>query len=126
MPTSSWTWITWFLASYLAELEKALTATDVFLAVIGPRWLELLAERESDGQRDYVREEIAGALQRAVVVIPVLIERTPLPRADELPDDIRGLVRHQKHVCNARAIRPRHCRVDRGHPFCAEGGTGDN
>ena len=80
------------------ELEKALAETDVFLAVIGPRWLELLAERQASGERDYVREEIAGALQRGIVVIPVLIERTPLPRADALPDDIRDLVLHQKHV----------------------------
>src|SRR5262245_34355530 len=80
------------------ELQKALGQTDVFLAVIGPRWVELLAERQVSGERDYVREEIAGALQRGVVVIPVLIERTPLPRADALPDDIRDLVLHQKHT----------------------------
>jgi formylglycine-generating enzyme required for sulfatase activity len=80
------------------ELEKALVATDVFLAVIGPRWLELLAERRGSGERDYVREEIAGALQRGIIVIPVLVERTPMPRADALPADIRHLVLHQKHV----------------------------
>ena len=61
------------------ELEKALGETDVFIAVIGPRWMELLGERAS-GERDYVREEIAGALKRGIVVIPVLVERTPLPR----------------------------------------------
>jgi formylglycine-generating enzyme required for sulfatase activity len=80
------------------ELEKALGQTDVFLAVIGPRWLELLAERQASGERDYVREEIAGALQRGIVVIPVLIDRTALPRADALPGDIRDLVLHQKHA----------------------------
>ena len=73
------------------ELEKALSQTDVLLAIIGPRWLELLAERQANGGRDYVREEIAAALQRGVVVVPVLIERTPLPRHDVLPDDIRDL-----------------------------------
>src|SRR5262245_36662609 len=80
------------------ELEKALAETDVFLAVIGPRWLELLAERQRGGERDYVREEIAGALQRGILVIPVLIERTPLPRADALPENILDLVLHQKHA----------------------------
>ena len=79
------------------ELEKALDQTDVFVAVIGPRWLELLAERRASGKRDYVREEIAGALQRGIVAIPVLIERTPLPRFDALPEDIRDLVLHQSH-----------------------------
>ena len=57
------------------ELEKALVQTDVFLAVIGPRWMELLTARQASGERDYVREEIAGALKRGIVVIPVLIER---------------------------------------------------
>jgi tetratricopeptide (TPR) repeat protein len=80
------------------ELEKALDRTDVFLAVIGPRWMELLAERQASGERDYVRQEIAGALQRGIVAIPVLIERTAPPRAAELPEDIRDLVLHHKHV----------------------------
>ncbi len=80
------------------ELEKALAETDVFLSVIGPKWTELLDERKLSGERDYVREEIAGAMKRGITVIPVLIERTPLPRADAFPDDIRELVLHQKHV----------------------------
>jgi hypothetical protein len=85
------------------ELEKALAQTDVFLAVIGPRWLELLIERLDSGERDYVREEIAGALQRGIVVVPVLIERTLLPRTDTLPEDIRNLALHQSHeVAHAR------------------------
>ena len=79
------------------ELEKALAETGVFLAVIGPRWMELLAQRHASGERDFVREEIAGALARGIVVIPILIEGAPLPRADALPPDIRSLVMHQKH-----------------------------
>jgi hypothetical protein len=61
------------------ELEKALNQTDIFLAVIGPRWTELLAERQASGERDYVREEIAKALERSIIVVPVLIEQTLLP-----------------------------------------------
>jgi formylglycine-generating enzyme required for sulfatase activity len=80
------------------ELAKALGQTDVFIAVIGSRWLELLAERQRSGVRDYVREEIAWALRRGTVVIPALIERTPLPQADALPADIRNLVLYQKHA----------------------------
>jgi hypothetical protein len=80
------------------ELERALAETDVFVAVIGPRWLELLTERQASGERDYVRDEIVGALQRGIVVIPVLVERTPLPHHDALPEDIRDLILHQKHI----------------------------
>jgi len=51
------------------ELAHALAACDVFLAVvIGPHWLELLKPKASRGDRDYVREEIASALRRKIVV----------------------------------------------------------
>ena len=82
------------------ELEKALSQCDVLLAVMGPRWMELLTDRAKTSERDYVREEIAAALKRNIVVIPVRSGRegsiAPLPRADQLPDDIRDLVLHQR------------------------------
>jgi hypothetical protein len=69
----------------------------VFLAVIGPRWMDILKERLSQGGRDYVRQEIAAALARAIIVIPILVERATLPGDDALPTDIRDLVLHQRH-----------------------------
>jgi TIR domain len=74
------------------ELNRALAATDVFVSVIGSRWAELLAERQASGERDYVREEIATALARGIPVIPVLVDRAPLPARADLPADIRALV----------------------------------
>lgn len=79
------------------ELEKALAETDVFLSVIGPKWMDLYQQRRATGERDYVHEEIAACLKRGITVIPVLIERAKLPRGDDLPEDIRELVLHQKH-----------------------------
>ena len=83
------------------ELAKALAACDVFLAVIGPRWMDLLKAKAASGGRDYVREEIAEALKRKIAVIPVRIGREgqlpALPRADELAPEIRDLVHYQKH-----------------------------
>ncbi|MCH9809418.1 MAG: TIR domain-containing protein [Alphaproteobacteria bacterium] len=83
------------------ELAKALAECDVLIAIIGPRWMELLESRASIDDRDFVREEIAGALKRKIVVIPVRVGRegqlAPLPRQDDLPGDIRDLVLHQKH-----------------------------
>ena len=82
------------------ELEKALAQCDSLIAVMGPRWMELLSARAQSGERDYVREEIAAALKRGITVIPVRVGRegtmSPLPRADQLPQDIRELVLHQK------------------------------
>ncbi len=78
-------------------LEAALAETDVFLAVIGRRWMELLKAREASGERDFVREEIAAALARKIIVIPVLMDGASLPREDALPGDLRDLVMHHKH-----------------------------
>ena len=85
-----------------AELAKALTACDVFIAIIGPRWMDLLwAKSQMSGLRDFVRDEIALALKRKLMVVPVRVGREnnlpPLPRAKDLPSDIRDLVNYQKH-----------------------------
>jgi PQQ-dependent dehydrogenase (methanol/ethanol family) len=79
------------------ELEKALGESDIFVAVIGPRWLSVLNERTTTGERDYVREEISRALHRDIYVVPVLVNNAQLPRENELPEDIRELVKYQKH-----------------------------
>ena len=63
--------------------------------------MELLRLRSGGSERDYVHEEIAEALKRKIVVIPVRVGREgqmpPLPNSGELPEDIRDLVRYQKH-----------------------------
>jgi phosphonate transport system permease protein len=80
-------------------LNNALDDTDVLIAVIGPRWKELLTSRRSGEELDYVRDEIAGALRRKISVIPVRVGHQgalPLfPNADELPPEIREFVRYQ-------------------------------
>lgn len=83
------------------ELAKALVACDVFIAIIGERWLDMLRTKAAQNQPDYVRAEIAAALRRKIAVIPVRVGRegqlAPLPQRDELPADIHDLVRYQKH-----------------------------
>jgi hypothetical protein len=83
------------------ELDKGLSKCDVLVAVIGSRWVELLSEHAQRGKRDYVRDEIAAALTRDIIVIPVMIgheaHMPPLPPAEDLPENIRDLVLYQKH-----------------------------
>ena len=107
------------------ELAKALDACDVLIAVIGPRWMDLLTTRTASGERDYVREEIAAALKRNIVVIPVRVGREgsmpALPRADDLP---RGHPRSRplpEARCRARALRSRHGGADRWHRRRSQG-----
>ena len=72
------------------ELAKALAACDVLIAIIGPRWMDLLKARgQMSGVRDFVRDEIAQALKRKIMVVPVRVGREnnlpPIPRAKDLP-----------------------------------------
>lgn len=76
-------------------ITDALAQSDVLLAVIGPNWMNLLSARMAASGGDLLHEEIATALKRKLIIIPVLIERAPLPVADSLPDDIRALVERE-------------------------------
>lgn len=83
------------------ELDKALSQCQVVVAVIGRNWMDLLTAHRRAGGRDYVREEIGGALRRQIAVIPVMVGREgqlpPLPRPDELPAELRDILLFQKH-----------------------------
>jgi hypothetical protein len=66
--------------------------------VIGSQWLDIrdsLGKRRLDAAGDWVRQEIARALQRGVRVVPVLLEGAEVPPEDALPDDLRALTRRQ-------------------------------
>jgi TIR domain len=71
-----------------AVLGNSVGSCRVLLAVIGPRWLDILVSQLSE-TNDFVRIEIAEALQRKVRVIPVLIDGAKPPPAAQLPDDLR-------------------------------------
>jgi len=76
-------------------LSNKLEVCDVVLAIIGPHWLDATdpdsgARRLDDGN-DFVRMEIAVALERKKTVIPVILPGARIPRPDELPEAIREL-----------------------------------
>ena len=80
------------------ELEQVLADCDVVIAVIGPRWVELIGAHNTNERPDYVRQELASALLRGIPVIPVLVDGAPLPKAEMLPAEIQSLVMHQMHT----------------------------
>jgi hypothetical protein len=88
-------------ADFSEAIEKKLENVDVLLAVIGPRWLDATdkktGKRRLDDPSDLVRTEIATALQRGIRVVPVLVGEAMLPSAEELPDDLRKLVRRNAY-----------------------------
>jgi len=73
-------------------LGNRVGACRVLLAVIGPRWLDILEARLGE-TNDFVRIEIAEGLQRKIRVIPVLIDGAKPPPAARLPDDLKALGR---------------------------------
>jgi hypothetical protein len=68
------------------------------IPVIGPLWLsgtDAQGQRRLDDPEDFVRLEIATALQRGLRVMPVLVDGAGMPRADELPAALAALPRRQ-------------------------------
>jgi hypothetical protein len=78
---------------FVNVLQDALAETGVLIALIGPRWLDALDNRQIDEQTDYVRLEIATALKRGIPIIPIRIDGHPLPTEADLPDDLKPLVK---------------------------------
>ena len=75
-------------------LHEEVAKCSVLVAVIGPNWLDARDERGNrrlDNPNDFVRIEIAAALQRSIPVIPILLEGARIPKADELPEDLKEL-----------------------------------
>jgi hypothetical protein len=75
------------------QIKQTLERARVVIAVIGPTWFGGRAKgsRRIDDPADFVRLEIAIALQRGIPVIPVLIDDTPMPQVENLPADLKGL-----------------------------------
>lgn len=78
---------------FVSVIENAVSSCDVLIAVIGRNWLTPTGSGRLDRPTDFVRLEIATALRREIRVIPVLVQRASLPKAQELPDDLVKLVR---------------------------------
>jgi len=93
---------------FVDVIERAISNCAVFIAVIGPDWVTVTdseGNRRLDDPGDFVRIEIAAALDRDIRVIPVLVEMAAMPHIDDLPDDLKPLARRN-------AIEISHTRFD--------------
>ena len=92
------------------QVRRALEQCDIFLALIGPGWLDAESEdgggRRLENEDDSVRVEVREALERAgsILVVPVLIDGARMPRESELPADIAELVLKQAVFVEFRNI----------------------
>lgn len=83
---------------FVEAINTAVSSCQVLLAIIGPQWLTLTdprGRRRLDIPEDFIRLEIAAALNRNVRVVPVLVGGAEMPKPEELPEDIRPLTRRQ-------------------------------
>jgi len=75
-------------------IDEQVASCGVLLAIIGKNWLTTKNEsgaRRLDDPMDFVRLETASALKRDIPVVPVLVHAAVMPRAEDLPDDLKEL-----------------------------------
>jgi hypothetical protein len=83
------------------SLLKALARAQVLLVLIGRGWLSARLDDDSprriDDPNDWVRQEIEESLAAGKVIIPVLVDDTPLPDPTkvELPPPVQELVKRR-------------------------------
>ena len=82
------------------ELTRVLGTTDILLALIGPRW-ETIADANGrprlHNRDDLVRMEVAAGLRnKAIRVVPILINRDTIPKASDLPSVLRSLLQQNE------------------------------
>jgi hypothetical protein len=87
-------------------IDESILKCSVLLAVVGRDWLEsknASGQRRLDDESDFVRLEVASALQRDIPVVPVLVRGARMPSADQLPADLRELAyRNAVELTHAR------------------------
>jgi TIR domain len=90
-------------ADFARQIDAKVGSCDAMVVVIGKNWL---ATRNAAGQLrlsdpdDFVGLEVSLALQRNVLVIPVLVGGAQVPGAEELRADLRDLARRNALTLN--------------------------
>jgi TPR repeat protein len=81
---------------FVDAIDKAVSACNVLLAVIGRGWIAAVDEqgrRRLADPRDWVVRELQTALARDIPVIPVLVDGARMPDPRQLPPAIQALAR---------------------------------
>jgi hypothetical protein len=75
------------------HIKTTLQRAKVVVAIIGPEWTggRDPSNRRIDDPTDFVRLEVASALENGIPIIPVLVNNTPMPEAKTLPAELEGL-----------------------------------
>ncbi|MEY2688807.1 MAG: hypothetical protein RL375_3005 [Pseudomonadota bacterium] len=112
------------LGSVFTEaIDRHLEGCHAMLALIGATWLTEIQDREAHGDEDYVRLELARSLARGIPIVPVLVDGAPMPRARDLPDDLKAVTRRNALPLVADTFEAQMGRLEREvHKILAEAG----
>jgi tetratricopeptide (TPR) repeat protein len=83
---------------FTSVVRKAISESDLLLAVIGPGWASVAdasGRRRLDDPNDWVVAEIGDALRRDIAVVPVLVDGAKMPSREELPAPLAELANRQ-------------------------------
>lgn len=86
---------------FVKRIQDAVGSAAVLLVVMGRGWVDAkddVGRRRLDDPEDFVRLEVASALQRDVRVIPVLVGGATMPESEQLPAALAGLARRNALV----------------------------
>ncbi len=86
------------------QIQSYFEKTDFVVVVIGSKWLEVVDEEGENRLRsasDPVRVEIEMALRLGVPVIPILLDSTAMPGAEQLPQSLAELT--DRHAIRVQA-----------------------
>src|SRR5258706_4082337 len=90
-------------ADFVAQIGAKVGGCDALIAVIGKNWL---TARNAKGQlrladtNDFVGLELSLALDRGVLIVPVLVGGAKVPKAEELRGDLKPLAQRNALALN--------------------------
>jgi hypothetical protein len=99
--------------NFETKIASEIQHSDAVLIFIGQKWLQLDGSGKARiwDSNDYVRAEVRIALQRAAMVLPILVDGAQMPKPKLLPDEIRPIaarnalpLRHESFDDDTEAI----------------------
>jgi hypothetical protein len=90
---------------FRAYIDGVVKQCDVLIAVVGRKWLGVKRNGQAriQDEDDFVRLEIETAIQRKIIIIPVLVDGASMPSKVRLPASMREFAyRHAAKVDTGR------------------------
>lgn len=75
-------------------IKEKVQECDVMVAIIGPNWVRLMKEKAMNFEEDFVRIELALALQLGKLIAPICIKGATMPLQGELPEELRSMLQY--------------------------------